>query len=34
MIYYNTKNHSIQVMLDLGATCVYLAIIATVTGVV
>lgn len=34
MIYYNTKSHPIQVMLDLGATCVYLAIIATVTGVI
>ncbi len=33
MIYYNQKHHDIQTMLDLGATCVYLAIIATITGV-
>lgn len=34
MLYYNKEQHSIELMLDLGASCVYLAIIATITGVV
>ena len=33
MIFYNQRTHNLQLMLDLGSSCVYLAIIATIAGV-
>jgi len=33
MIYYNSETLPLSLMLDLGASCVYLAIISTVVGV-
>lgn len=34
MIYYNSYTHSVKVRVDLGVSCVYLAIISTIIGVV
>jgi uncharacterized protein involved in response to NO len=33
MIYYNTHDHSLNALVDMGVTCVYLALIATVAGI-
>lgn len=34
MIYYNSQVHSVEVKVNLGASCVFLAIISTIIGVV
>ena len=33
MIYYNSSVHPLGTMIDMGTACVYLAILATIAGI-